>query len=325
MQMMYQIALLVFAAVFFGTMAVYLIVRSKLAPQSRAVTRRLDDIFAGNILEDALPFHLLKNEQLSKIRALDRLLRKLTLTPQIQLLIEQAGLKMNVGTFVLSTLVGATGLFLVTHTLTGRVVLALPAAVLGGLLPYWYVTAKRRQRIHEFEADLPDALDIIANGLRSGFSFESAMRMCSEEMPDPLGGEFAIAFEEQNLGANLSQCLANMRRRVPTPDLDLFIIVLLIQKKTGGQLAEVLRGTAETIRQRFRFNREVRTKTSHSRLSGMVLVVLPLALIGIMMLLNPDYIMILVKTEAGNYMLGAAVLLQVIGLLVIRKIVNIRM
>lgn len=324
MAVMYQIMLLVFGAVFLGMLAIYLVVRARLAPQSRVVSRRLDDIASAGEVEEAVAYDILKDEKLSKIESLDRLLRKLTFTPQIQLLLDQAGLQINVGTYVLSILLGAAGTFLIVNVLLGSVLVALPAAVVGGIIPYVYVASRRRRRVDLFEADLPDALDMIANALQSGFSFESAMHMCSEEMPDPLGSEFAIAFEEQNLGANLSQSLANLRRRVPSQDLDLFIVVLLVQKKTGGQLAEVLKGASATIRQRFRFKREVRTKTSHGRLTGLVLVVLPLVLVALGLVLNPSYIMILVETEVGNYMLAAAIVLQLLGLLVIKKIVDIK-
>jgi tight adherence protein B len=204
-------------------------------------------------------------------------------------------------------------------------ILAVSSGFVAGMIPYLYVLRRRAKRINAFNELLPDALDIITNALKVGFSFESALTMVAEEVQDPLGIEFAITFQEQNLGKEISEALENLRKRVPSDDLNLFITALLIHKKTGGNLAEVLDKAANTIRDRFRFQREVKTKTAHSRLSGFVLAVLPIALILIILVLNPDYFMILIEEKAGNYALGIAIAMQIIGLLVIKRTVNIKM
>jgi tight adherence protein B len=216
-------------------------------------------------------------------------------------------------------------LFLLVVQLFGLVVIAVISAVVGGAIPYLYLRSKRSKRVNEFNEFLPDALDIITNALRVGFSFESTLTMVAEEVPDPLGIEFAKTFQEQNLGKEMSEALENLRKRVPSDDLNLFITALLIHKKTGGNLAEVLQKTANTIRDRFKFQREVKTKTAHSRASGIVLVFLPIAMIGIILLLNPAYFMILINEKAGNYALGVALVMQVVGILIIKRITNIRL
>jgi tight adherence protein B len=215
--------------------------------------------------------------------------------------------------------------FIVVLELLGLLIVAVVFGIFGLLTPYFYVLRKRSKRINAFDELLPDALDIITNALRAGFSFESALTMVAEEVRDPLGIEFAITFQEQNLGKELSEALANLRERVPSDDLNLFITALLIHKKTGGNLAEVLDKTAHTIRDRFKFQREVKTKTAHSRLSGFVLIVLPLVMIGAILALNPDYFMVLIEEKSGNYALAIAVAMQILGVIIIKRIVNIKM
>jgi tight adherence protein B len=214
--------------------------------------------------------------------------------------------------------------FLVTQYATHSYLLALTALPVVGSLPYVYLRQKKNRRVQAFEELLPEALDMIVNSLRAGFTFELAMKMVAQEIPDPIGIEFAIVFEEQNLGVPLVDALAGLRERVPSNDLDLLVVALLIHRRIGGNLAEILEKTASTIRDRFRLKREIRTKTAHGRFSGFVLVALPLVMIGIILTLNPDYFMVLLKEEVGQYMLMAAVVMQIIGILVIRRIINIK-
>ncbi len=322
---LYKIALLVFAAIFFSTLAVYVILRSRFARGKRILAQRLDRIAVGNQRDGTQDLSILKDESLSQIPTLNRLLTGLGFAGKLQVLMQQAGLRTNVGTFVLWMLFLAAGAFLAVYGTVGGLIPASAAGVIAGCLPYVFIRQKRRRRRDHFEEQLPEALDLIANALKSGFSFESALRMVGEELPDPLGSEFAMAFEEQNLGLGLNDALANLRRRIPSSDLDLFIIAIVIHKKTGGQLAEVLGNAAGTVRERFRLKRELKTKTVHSRFSGFILVILPIAMMGVMLLLNPEYIMILLDTRTGNYLLGSALVMQILGVWIIRRIIDIKM
>jgi tight adherence protein B len=214
--------------------------------------------------------------------------------------------------------------FLLVNILLQSLLLAFVAAFVGGSLPYIYVRRRRRKRREEFESLLPEAIDVMTNALKAGFSLESALSMVAREIPDPLGIEFAIAFEEQNLGASLSESLTNMQERVQSEDLGLFSTALLIQKKAGGSLAEVLEKIGLTIRERFRLRKEVKIFTAHGRASGFILVLLPMIMAGAILMLNPEYLKVLLVERAGNYLLGAAILMQIAGILVIRRIVDIR-
>jgi tight adherence protein B len=321
---LYEIAVLVFAAVFFGTLAVYLVLRARLTKGSQPVVRRLDDITRGDVNRDDEPQTILKDQSLSRIPALHRLLSRLTWSERIQAMIRQAGMRINVGTFVLSILVLGIATLAVVHYISNSLVVSLAAGVAGGALPCLYVLYKRKRRIEQFDESLPEALDLIGNALKSGFTFEAALKMVGEEVRDPLGTEFALVFEEQNLGSGLTKAMANLLRRVPSHDLELFMIAIIVHKRTGGQLAEVLGHTATTIRQRFQLKKEIRTKTVHSRFSGIILIILPIAMIGAMLLLNPDYINILFATKTGNYLLAAAFIMQLLGIWIIKRIINIR-
>jgi tight adherence protein B len=150
------------------------------------------------------------------------------------------------------------------------------------------------------------------------------LKLVAQEVPDPVGFEFAVVFEEQNLGVPLADALAELRERVPSDDLDLLTVSLLIHRRTGGNLAEILEKTASTIRDRFRLKREIRTKTAHGRFSGFILVVMPLVMIGVILVLNPDYFLVLLNEKAGQYLLFGAVIMQILGIFVIRRIINIK-
>ncbi|MCK4857705.1 MAG: type II secretion system F family protein [candidate division Zixibacteria bacterium] len=323
--MLNYILIAVFATVFFTVVALYLLLRDRLGLHNRRVKQRLDSLADDSTGENEFLRSIVRDDKLSKIPFLHRLLAKFQFSKNLQTLIDQAGMPVNASTVLLAILSLAGMAFILVLQLFNLILLAIVTGLICGLIPYLYILRKRTKRIRAFNELLPDALDIIMNALKVGFSFESALTMVAEEIPDPLGIEIAITFQEQNLGKELSEALANLRKRMPSDDLNLFITSLLIHKTTGGNLAEVLEKTAKTIRDRFRFQREVRTKTAHSRLSGIVLVILPLAMVGIIMALNPEYFMVLIDEKAGNYALGIALAMQVAGFLIIRRIVNIRL
>ncbi len=322
--MIYKIITMVFAAVFFSTLVLYGILKSRMGNQNRNVKRRLDDLAWSPAEEEQATYSILRSDKLSEIPALNEMLRDFKFTERLQTLIIQSGVSINLGTLILAMLsLGGLSTLLAFQFLS-NILVALGTGVFMGALPLLYLRYRKKKRRDAFETLLPDALDLVANALKSGFSFETAMKMVGQEVPDPLGVEFALAMEEQNLGVNFAESLMNLRRRMPSDDLDLFIMALLVHKKTGGNLAEVLDKTAGTIRDRFKIKREIRTKTAHGRFSGMILVLLPLFMIAVIMVLNPDYFMVLINERAGNYLLGAAVIMQLIGIWAIKKIVDIK-
>jgi len=198
------------------------------------------------------------------------------------------------------------------------------AAIVASTLPILRLQIIKRRRIRRFEQQLPDALDLITGALRAGMAFMGALQLVAEETPDPIAKEFTIACEEHRLGVDLQEALGKMVRRVDTRELQLFVAAVMLQRETSGNLGEILEGSAEIIRDRFRILGDVRTITAQARLSGVVLVVLPFVVAGLLSFLAPDYLKILTTDHVGTWLLGIAAGLQILGGLAIRRIISIR-
>jgi tight adherence protein B len=244
------------------------------------------------------------------------------LTPQK--LFEQADchIKPNtlLGIGVLLSVVAATGTILAKLPIWLAPINAIVLFSVPWLWLYW----KRAHRLKKFMSQLPDALELVARALRSGQSLAAAMHVVGEEMPDPIATEFGRVFEEQNLGIPIEESLKSMCERVPNMDLRFFVTSVGIQRQTGGDLAEILDKIGYVVRERFRILGQVKALTGEGRLSGVVLIALPFALFGFMLNAKPDYVESLWKTELGQKMSIFALISQIIGALVIRKIVNIK-
>jgi tight adherence protein B len=191
-------------------------------------------------------------------------------------------------------------------------------------LPWIWLLLKRRKRLAKFASQLPDALELVARALRAGHSLAAGMHVVAEEMPMPIAGEFGRVFEEQNLGIPIEEAMRGMCERVPNLDLRFFVTSVAIQRQTGGDLAEILDKIGYVIRERYRILGQVKALTGEGRLSGVVLIALPFALFGFMLNVKPDYVELLWTTDLGIKMSVAAIIAQIIGALVIRKIVNIK-
>jgi tight adherence protein B len=183
---------------------------------------------------------------------------------------------------------------------------------------------KRRRRFRTFLEQLPDAMELMVRSLQAGHSFSSALQLVATEMPEPIAREFGKTYEEQNLGLNMKSALENLVERVPILDLKLCVTAVLIQREIGGNLSEVLRNISHTIRERFRIQGEIRVKSAQARLSGYIVSALPFFLFFWINLFNPSYMQTLYDHAYGVYILGAGVVMQIVGWLVIRKIVNIQ-
>jgi tight adherence protein B len=197
-------------------------------------------------------------------------------------------------------------------------------AITFGALPLFWLYLRRRRRLARFAKQLPEALELISRALRAGHSLASGFNLVAEEMGEPICREFSRAYEGQNLGKPLDEALEEMTDRVPNLDLRFFATAVILQRQTGGDLAEILDKIGYIVRERFKIWGQVQALTGEGRLSGLVLLALPPALFVAMWRLNPDYCMMLFTDPMGHQMLAVAVALQVVGALVIRKIVNIK-
>src|SRR5690606_26593257 len=196
--------------------------------------------------------------------------------------------------------------------------------VLAGIAPFTYVRWRKRKRILQLEQQLPEAIDLIARAVRAGHPLSAGLGMAAEEAPEPLASEFRITFDEQKFGLPFEEALLGLGDRVEVVDVKILITAILVQREVGGNLSEILETIAETMRARFNLKRQVRVYTAQGRMSGMTLAALPI-LVGLgIMLINPDYMSLLFHETLGRALLATAAVLQIIGFLWIRKIVDIR-
>jgi tight adherence protein B len=263
-----------------------------------------------------------KSEQLSAIPWLNRQLQKLELAPRLQRLLAQAEVKWTAGTLMALT----AALALIPAYLIEMEFSSLPAALGAGVLlgaaPLCWVLMMRKRRFGKFEAGLPEALDMMVNALRAGHSLIAAMGLVARESAAPVGTEFRICFDEQNYGLELNTAMDNLLNRMPIQDLRIVATAIMIQKESGGNLAEVLDKTSYVIRQRFRLKRQVMTHTAQGRLTGAILTALPVVLGIAIYFVNPVMMSILWKTAIGVKLMWTAAGMIAIGGLIIRKIVN---
>ncbi len=265
-----------------------------------------------------------RDQRMSAVPVLDRLLRSLSIARRIELLLYQAGLSWRVGTFLLLVAVGCAAGYLVALSIFHHLLHALVSGVLGASLPVLLLQWKKSTRMRAFAEEFPDALDLLVSALRAGISFSSALQIVADESPEPVRSEFAIVVEEQMLGLELREALTNLANRVDSLDLKFFVTAVVLQRDTGGNLTEVLENTSRLIRDRFRILGDIQTFTAQGRLTGAILSLLPLGLAIFMMMVAPDYFHKMWDNPTGRAVLGFAGLMQILGALTIRKIVNIR-
>jgi tight adherence protein B len=240
------------------------------------------------------------------------------------LLFEQADTTLTVGKLAaFSVALGLAGCALAV-AMKSPVAFVPLAAIAAGSLPMFWLLWRRKRRLKVFSTQLPDALEMMARILRAGQSLSFGFNAVSTEMSEPLGKEFGRVFEEQNLGVPVDDSLRAMCKRVPNLDLQFFATAVILQRQTGGDLAEILDKIGELIRDRFRVLGAVQALTGEGRLSGVVLMALPLVLFVVVYRMNPDYVSMLFTDRAGKKMLAIAVFMQILGAIVIKKIVDIK-
>jgi len=243
---------------------------------------------------------------------------------KVSLFFEQAESPISIDTFFGLTLGGAA-IGVVAAWASGSPPPLYPVgALLVGALPFTWLFLRRRRRLKKFAMQLPDALELIGRALRSGHSLAAALNLVKEELPDPIGTEFGMAYEEQNLGVPVEKALKNMLRRVPNMDLKFFVTAVAIQRQTGGDLAEIIDKLSYLIRERFKILGQVQALTGEGRLSGVVLMGLPIVVFLALYRMNPDYVMVLFTDPLGKKMLAFAAVMQILGAIVIKKIVTIK-
>lgn len=317
------VMVLVFLGVFALVAALLFAGGSGSSRQAKRVQATLESALASDSaesLEGAMNFR--KSDSLSALPWLNTTLQSMDVAPRLRVLLSQANLKWTAGSLILTSLVCFTLTAYLVDLRTHSVFLALLCGLVPGSLPLSYVWMKRSKRFAKFEEGLPEALELMVGALRVGQSFSAAMSLVARECSDPIGSEFRICFDEQNFGLDLRTSLENLINRVPLQDLRIVVTAILIQKESGGNLAEVLDKTAYVIRQRFRLRKQVMVHTAQGRMTGWILTVLPIVLGIVLYLLSPDTISLLWKRPLGIKMLYGAGGMLVLGSLIIQKIVH---
>lgn len=318
---------LLMVVVFSGVFAVLTLLLfasgAAVSKETKQTMTHLESVLAASPSASHDPIvNLRKDELLSAIPWINRWLLTIEFAPYLRGILYQANLKWTAGVLILMSSVFFVIPTYLIYLRSGTFILSLLIGLLLGFAPYVFVMQKRRRRFAQFEQDLPEALDLMVSSLRAGNSLVSAVRLVAYESPDPIGGEFRICFDEQNYGLDLRTAMENLITRVPLQDLRIVVTAILIQKESGGNLAEVLDKASYLIRERFRLRRQVRVHTAQGRLTGWVLTLLPLVLGVALYFVNPATISVLWTRAIGIKLLYAAAGMTIAGGLIIRKIVN---
>jgi len=286
--------------------------------------KRLADALLHSAHTEDVEVVLARNELMSEIPALNRIFLQLQIATRFKRMLDQADLHITVSRLLMfAAMAGILGA-LAAVELTASILIAILVGVIAAAVPFIHVWWKRKKRFDAFLEHLPDALDLMSRALSAGHAFSESLHMVSAEMPEPIATEFRKTYEEQNLGLSLKLALENLTQRIPLLDLRLCVTAILIQRETGGNLAEILEKVAYTIRERFRIMGDLKTLTTSSRMSAWLLCGLPIFVSIVVTGMNPEYMSILWKDPRGHVLIAAALVMQVTGMLIVRKILRIK-
>jgi tight adherence protein B len=318
-----MLELLTLALVFLGTIGLLVgtwtfLNRSSLTA-SDAALERLREVEQA---QDAAR-SILRDESVSSVPALDRLLGGREVTARLAQKLQNAGVDMTPGSLVLAMAVSALGLMVVARAIVGGFISAAVGTAIGAILPLYWLGMKERKRLHVFQEQLPDALDMLVSAMRAGYSFQAAMKFIGEEVPEPLGPEFARFYEEQRLGMEVRTALLSLQERVNSLDLRMFVTAILIQRETGGNLSEVLGKISTLMRERSALKGEIETLTAESKLSARILGALPFVVFGLVNLLNPGFMRPMLQTSYGPWVFFGATMSVVMGYRIMMAIADI--
>jgi tight adherence protein B len=315
-------AVLVFAAVIFMVEGAWMWWSTSHGGSARRIARRLD-LMAGR-REGGERISILKQRKYAGSPGLDRWLRRIPQLAAVDQLLLQAGVRWQVA----QVLGGSAGLLLAALLLLALVPVPLPAAValLAGAVvaPYGLLLKLRGKRLKKIEQQLPEAADFLARGLRAGHSFSNVLKMVGDEVPEPICAEFKATYEEINYGVPMNEALHNMASRIPLTDLRYFVLAVLIQRESGGNLAELLANISRLTRARLKLLAQIRVLSAEGRMSAWVLGLLPLVMLVFMSIVNPAYVNVLWTTETGTRLLWGSACAMVLGIVWMRKLVRIR-
>lgn len=291
-----------------------------IAPSERRKLRKRMEIARQDIAYAGDEASVLRTDVLSNVPAIHRLLAKTPGIERLQLFIQQSAMEITVGMVLTLSMLSGWVVFLLALLFNAQFVIAILFGLLALSIPFIVIAIKRQKRFLKFEEQFPEAIQLLARAVRAGHAFTTGLDLIAKEMPSPLADEFQRTYEQQNLGLPLRNAFENMTKRMPLTDVRLFVTALLIQRESGGNLAEILDNLSSVIRERFKLIRQIRVYTAQGRLSLYILVGMPPLMAVAMYITNRDYIMRLFTDPLGIRALTIGIMLQVIGFFVIRKI-----
>ena len=319
----YATGILVFLAVVLLIEGLYLTWNSAKGPEAERVAKRLRMMSAGTHAGGESQ-SMIKKRLLSETPAFQRLLLQVPRIGQLDRLLEQSGMNWTVSDLIVLSLLApvvAGGLCL---WLRVPMLVVLPLMLLALFLPLILVINAKDKRLQKADLQLPDALDLIGRALRAGHAFPTAMKMVGDEMREPIADEFRTTFDEVNFGISMNDALMNLATRVPSTDLRYFVIAVLIQRETGGNLAELLDNISKIIRDRIKLLGQIRVLSAEGKMSAWVLGLLPFGAAMMIQLTNPAFLRVLYTDPAGRKMVATAVVMMILGVFVMRRIIKIR-
>lgn len=314
-------AVVAFLAVVLSLEGIYNIWSSGSSPEARRIAARLEALAGDTQMTTA---SIERAQEQSRMPRLNAWLARLGFGQRMKRFVSASAMAVSPAELIVMTVaLGAFGLFL--PGVFGKP--PIFGAALGFVLavvPWWRVASRRNERVQRIERQFPEALDLMGRSMRAGHAFPSAVKMVADEMPEPLGRDFRILFDEMNYGVPTNEALAHLAERVPVPDVSYFVVAVMIQRESGGNLAELLDSIAKIVRDRLRLLGEVRTLSAEGKLSAYILTALPFAVALMVNLVNPDFMSVLWTDPMGHKMVGIALFMMAAGILWMRSIIRIR-
>jgi tight adherence protein B len=315
------IAVLTFLVVVVGFLGIWVFASAE--GNQEQIRKRMSSVHKAERRGDVgLGLKLVRDEMMSGVPWLHQIMMKWSWSTKLQDYVMQAGMTLKPAKLLMICVLTGLGAYIGAGYFLPHFYYTVPIGIVAAVIPIGVVAFKRNRRLRKFEEHFPEALDLLGRAVRAGHAFTTGLEMISKECPEPLAGEFRTAFEEQNFGLPLRDALLNLTERIPLIDVRFFVTALLIQKETGGNLAEILDGLARVIRDRFRIYREVQVRTAQGRLTAAILIALPIMMLIILSALNPKYVGVLFTDPMGPVVLVTAAIMQIIGSAILWKIIH---
>lgn len=322
MDLYFLFILLAFIAIVLFLEGAYFLWNAYKGPEAVRIEKRLQAISAGS--RASRETNLIKQRLLSDSPVLERLLLQVPRIHSLDRLLVQFGLQLSVASFLGYNIMAVLGGMSIAVLMNLSGLMTLVCTVLVGSIPVLLILSARRKRIAKIEQQLPDAIDLMARALKAGHAFSGALQMVAEEGPEPIAEEFRVTFDEINYGIALQEALMSLSLRIPITDLRYFVIAVLIQRESGGNLSELLENISSLIRARLKLLGTIRVLSAEGRLSAWILSCLPFALAAVINLVNPGFLSVLFTDPIGPTLIGGALTLMVVGIFIMSRIIKIR-